>query len=168
MFFGLFKKKEPPILKPEMLEPINAPISTAEAKKVYKDWMLKIGYLDRQEVGDHVRYFADDMKGREEDLKEELNRAKEDAAFEVNELKEYLAKSKKDIAESADPAEKKKIKKDIESMKEEIKIASQACVIEQACVREIEAIQNFKADKREFLVNYINDQVHGRDWRSKL
>jgi len=43
MFSNWFKKKEPPILKPEMLEPIDAPISTADAKRLFKEWMVRIG-----------------------------------------------------------------------------------------------------------------------------
>jgi len=45
-----------PILTKGMFTASDAKISFAEAKRLFQKYMLQIGYLDKQEVGDHVGY----------------------------------------------------------------------------------------------------------------
>jgi hypothetical protein len=167
MFFDLFKKKEPPILKAEMLEPVNAPIATAEAKRIFKEWMLRIGHLsnkdklDKMELADSVSYFVEEMKQHEQALKDDLADAKAQTAEEIKELKAELRELKKALVKCADQAEKQTLETEIAETEKDIQIAAQNVPVE------VELLEKFKADKRMFLVDYINTQVHGGDWRSK-
>ena len=162
MFFGLFGKKEPPILRAGMLEPVDAAISTTQAKRIFREWMLKIGHLDKQEVGDHVGYFADAMKDHEECLKMESDHEKEMTKEEISEEKEYLKDAKRDLAKCKNESQKAELQSDIDASEQEIARLTK-CLADHNKPLDI-----LKKDKRDFLVNYINDQVHGSDWRSKV
>jgi len=173
MFFDLFKRKEIPILKPEMLTPVDAPISTADAKRLFKAWMLKIGRLDKQEIPDHVKYFADAMKDEEQGLKEFLDDEKRqvDEAIEERktEFQDELNDLKEQLSESTDEDEKKALKLEIEDAKKEIRFVKETVTAEfRYFEKTSNALSDFKKDKRAFLVDYINSQVHGQDWRNKL
>jgi hypothetical protein len=74
-----------PVLKPSMLEPIDTAISTAMAKKLYRQIMLKIGYLDQQEVGSHVEFLVDEIKEEEQSLKAFHAEAVANAAADIAE-----------------------------------------------------------------------------------
>lgn len=162
MFFGLFGKKEPPILRAGMLEPVDALISTAEAKRIFKEWMLKIGHLDRQEVGDHVGYFADAIKDHEEYLKMESDHEKDITKEEIPEEKEYLKEAKRDLSKCKDDSQRAELQSDVSACEETIERHT-AQLADHG-----KPLNDFKKDKREFLVSYINDQVHGSDWRTKV
>lgn len=142
------------VLKPEMLEPADAPITTANAKKLFKQWMLLIAYLDKQEVGDHVRYFADDMKEEESQLKSALKDAKEQFKDQIADSKSEVAELRKDI---------KKAKPDeIEELEEALAEAEEVARYIKLDIEAAEKqLANFQEDKRAFLVQYINQQVHG-------
>lgn len=167
MFFDLFKKKEPPILKPEMLQPVDAPISTLEAKKIFKEWMVKIGHLsnkdklDKMELSDHVEYFVEEMKQHEEALKFDIDDEKESVAESIKEEKEEIHNLKKDLSKCKDPGEREAIEAQIAQCERAI-----ANYQESLAVR-VKGLADFKADRRSFLVEYINTQVHGPEWRRK-
>jgi septal ring factor EnvC (AmiA/AmiB activator) len=167
MFFDLFKKKEPPILKPEMLQPADAPISTADAKRILKEWMVKIGHLsnkdklDKMELTDHVGYFVEEMKQHEESLKFDIDDEKESVAESIKEEKEEIRDLRKELAKCNDPAEKGNIEAQIADC--ERSIAS----YQESLAERVKALADFKADRRAFLVEYINTQVHGPEWRKK-
>jgi len=168
MFFDIFKKKEPLVLKPEMLQPVDAAISTAEAKRIFKEWMLKIGYLsnkdklEKMELADHLGYFVEEMNQQEESLKFEIDDEKESVAESIKEEKADIRDLKKDLAECKDPTER-------ESIEAQIAGCERAIADYQESVAErVKALADFKADKRAFLIEYINTQVHGPEWRKKL
>jgi len=167
MFFDLFKKKEPPILKPEMLQPVDAPISTAEAKRIFKEWMVKIGHLsnkdklDKMELSDHVGYFVEDMKQHEEALKFDIDDEKESVAESIKEEKEEIRVLKKELAKCKDQAERENIEGQVAHCERAI------ANYQESLAMRVKELADFKADRRAFLVEYINTQVHGPEWRTK-
>jgi hypothetical protein len=167
MFFDLFKKKEPLILKPEMLQPVDAPISTAEAKKIFTEWMVKIGHLsnkdklDKMELSDHVGYFVEEMKQHEESLKFDIDDEKESVAESIKEEKEEIRDLKKDLAKCQDPAERGNIEAQIAHCERAI------ANYQESLAKRVKELADFKTDRRAFLVEYINTQVHGPEWRKK-
>jgi chromosome segregation ATPase len=167
MFFDLFKKKEPPILKPEMLQPVDAPISTAEAKRIFKDWMVKIGHfsnkdkLDKMELSEHVGYFVEEMKQHEEALKFDIDDEKESVAESIREEKEEIRDLKKELAKCKDQTERENIDEQIAHCERAITNYQESLAVR------VKELADFKADRRPFLVDYINTQVHGPEWRTK-
>jgi ribosomal protein L29 len=167
MFFDLLKKKEPPILKPEMLQPVDARISTAEAKRLFKEWMVKIGYLsnkdklDKMELTNHVGYFVEEMKQYEEALKFDIDDEKESAAESIKEEKEEIRGLKKELAKCRGQAEMDNIREQISHCDRAIENYKESLAVR------VKELADFKVDKRAFLVDYINTQVHGPEWRTK-
>ena len=162
MFFDLFKKKEPLILRSDMLQPIDNKITTTEAKRIFKEWMLKIGRLDKQEVTDHVGFFSEAIKDQEECLKMEADHEKEQTKELIAEEKEYLKDAKRELATCKDESKKAELQSDVDASEQEIARLTK-CLADYN-----KPLDDFKKDKRDFLVNYVNDQVHGSDWRSKV
>lgn len=156
------KKKTYPVLASEMLQPVENKIGTTEAKRIYREWMLKIGYLDKQEVGDHVGYLADDIRSTEEYLKEEVERWKAESKDEAAELKQEIKELKARIKACKDSTEKTTLEEELADAQEDLASSNESFLIEAQ-----QALAAFKADKREFLIDYINSQVHGRDWETR-
>lgn len=170
MVFDWFKRKTPPaplVLRPEMIKPVGEPLSTAQAKSTYRAWMLMIGHLsektreDKTVLAYAVESFAEDMKLHLDELKTNLSDARADRKDEVKELKAHLLELKKELAQCADPTEQKALARAINVTEKDIQTAPQGGEQEAA------EIEQFKADKRAFLVDYINTEVHGPDWRTK-
>lgn len=152
------KPKTYPVLRADMLQPVDNKITTQEAKRIFKEWMLKIGYLDKQEVGDHVGYFADEMREHEQGLREDVQQAKADLAEEIKLVKEDI-KGLKAQLKSCKPEEKPGLEAELEdSEKELLELTSKPY---EDLVRAEKALEDFKADMRDMLVKYINQQVHG-------
>ena len=154
--FELFKKKYP-ILTVSTITTANQPITTIDALKIFIEHMLNIGYLDKDELSEHLGYLSDAIKRHEQHLKDEVADTKE----EIHEAKTELANLKKKLLTCSDD-EKEDVEGGIELLEGELVIA--AVDIEKAS----SALVEFNRDKRAFLVDYINTQVHGDDWKSKL
>lgn len=139
----------------EMTGPADKPISTSRAVQVYKKYMLKVGYLDKSDIADFARSLKEDIVEREEELKFEVKNAKElvaEAKAEVKSLKKQLSKCKDDD--------------DREYAREELDTATAELEEETTTYEKYTAeLTHFKKDKREFLLNYINSEIHGDDWR---
>jgi Skp family chaperone for outer membrane proteins len=114
------------------------------------------------ELADHVGYFVEEMKQHEQALKDDLADAKSQMAEEIKDLKVDLKDQKKALAKATADTERQSIERDIAEIEKEIQLAV------ENVPNEVELLERFKADKREFLVDYINTQVHGGDWRTKL
>ncbi|MFZ6006862.1 MAG: hypothetical protein ACOYU2_04300 [Nitrospirota bacterium] len=171
IFDFLFGKSEPkekimPVLKPENLQPADAPISTTEAKRIFREWMLKIGYLDKEEVADHVKYFADEIKEQDENFKIYIDEEKDDIEGSIDEEKAEIKSLKEELKGCKDPQEKEEILDAIKDCEANIADYKADLADRIAALKEKQAA--FKADKREFLINYINTQVHGPDWKETL
>ena len=152
MIFGLFKKKYP-ILTPENIEPVDAPISTAEAKRIFKAFMSQIGYLERGELAEHAGYLADDIKEMTEAYREDLA----DLKSQIPELKAEIKKLNQELTNCAGN-EQKDIEKEINWTKE----ALDQLLMDIEDTKREQA--EFKRDKRSFLIRYINDQTQDDDW----
>ena len=154
--FGLFNKKYP-ILTVSMITPADQPITTTDAKMIFKQHMLDIGYLEKDELNEHAGYLSDEIKRHEQYLKDEVTNTKD----EIREAKAELANLKKKLTTCSE-GEKKDIEGGIDLLGGELVIA--AVDIEQATNN----LAEFKKDKCAFLVAYINMQIHGDDWESTL
>lgn len=154
--FGLFKKRYP-VLTLEMFSPSDKPISTADAKRLFKQYMKDIGFLAREELSDHAGYLADEIKQDEEYLKGEWLEKKNEVSRITTRIKEL----KKKIPGCTDPTKKELIEGEIEDLKEELEFATKD--LEKAA----QEYTTLKNDKRAYLVDYINRQVHGPDWESQ-
>lgn len=154
------EKKTFPVLTSEMLQPVDQPITTALAKQLFKEWMLKIGYLDKQEVSLHVGYFADEMRSYEENLKEELSEGKKNLAFETKESQEEIKRIKKALVNCKDDVKKAGLEDELADAEDELRLYAMGP--EGDIVKAQDLLDAFKADKRAFLIEYVNGQVHGQ------
>lgn len=160
LLFGS-KPKAFPVLRGDMLQPVNNPITTVEAKRIFKEWMLKIGYLDKQEVGDHVGYFADEMRNHEQNLKEELAQAKDECAQELRGTKDEIKELKAELKICKNLEERAKLEADLADFEKEL-AEHTAQPFYYFFTKAESALANFKADKRAFLVEYINQQTQSK------
>ena len=154
--FGLFKKKYP-ILTVSMITSADQPITTTDAIMIYVQHMLDIGYLEKDKLSEHVGGLSNEIKRHGQCLKDAIVETKE----EIQEAETELANLKKKLA-TCSSEERKDIEDGIILLEGELVIA--AVDIEKATNN----LAEFKKDKRAFLVDYINTQVHGDDWISKL
>lgn len=146
-----------PILTAAMFTPSDAKISFAEAKKLFRKYMLQIGYLDKQEVGDHVGYFADEMRQNEQYLKDELASKKADdfTNSEVAEYRRVIKALRRDIEKCTDAVEKASLESQVAKSEAELRDMVRYVVQAEADLRA------FQEDKRAFLIEYINRQIQG-------
>ncbi len=152
--FALFRKKYP-IYTIRMIAPAGEPITTADAKTLFKQHMLEIGYLDKDQLSEHVGYLTAELKRQECCLKDEINNTKE----EIQEAKGELADLQNKLV-SCSTDEKEEIVGGIELLAGELAIATEE--LEQYASR----LAEFNKDKRAFLVDYMNTLLHGDDGMS--
>ena len=164
MFEWLFggktqEKNTYPVLTSEHLQPVDQPITTVMAKQLFKDWMLKIGYLDKQEVGAHVGYLAEEIRTREDSLKEDLQIAKQTMTEQTQHFKDEIKRIKKELASCKDDEKKAELEDALADAEDELEF--QTTDGKNDIAEAQQHLDAFKADKREFLINYVNAQVHG-------
>lgn len=141
-----------PVMTLDNITPNGQAITSAQAVKVFRLYMLAVGYLDKQELPDWARYFAEDMKrhGRElaGDVVEEKRKFKEYSeligAPEIRALKRQIPKTNDNVKRDA-------IELEIAGYQSEIDEEEKYLRKAQA------ALQAFRADKRQFVVDYINN-----------
>jgi hypothetical protein len=143
--FRFFRKKRP-TLKPEMIEPADVPISTTEAKRIYRDYLKAYDRdLDARGRAEAVQQFAYLMKEREEEYTLAIANKKEGIKDTLSDIKELKARLKKAPGD------------DREDIEGEIEYLEELLISPEKNVAECESIlAEFKADKRAFLVEYIN------------
>lgn len=146
--FGLFKKKEFPLLTSDMLEPIDKDVTTQEAKSVFKQYLLQVNFCDKSEASDMVRDFADEMKDHLNMLKEDLGDLKNDLKDEKNNIKVLKSKFLKSDGDEAD-----EISEEIEMSQEDILSFEEDIMSHQS------EIDDFKKDKRAFLIESVNNYL---------
>ena len=155
--FGFFKKNSAPIIEekelypvltPDMIKPIDEPIDTISAKKIYRSYMSQIDYCDKSELSENVKYFALEIKQETEFLKEEIYEKKD----EIKDLKEQI-KSLKSKIKLQNIEEKEETVDSIFDIQEDVEYLHE----------ELDSINKkynlFKKDKRNFLVKYINKEI---------
>ncbi len=157
MIFGLFKKAPPPPpqkprpLTTDMIQPVGQPLTLTDAKAVFRAYTLQVGVLEKDEVALHVGYMVDEIKSHEESLKEDAQQFKEamrEAADEVKEAKRELAKAKSEQEKADSQSDLEEAEFNLQAAKQDFEEAAQA-------------LAAFKADKREFLIEYVNQQFQG-------
>lgn len=116
------KPKSYPLMTMDMIGSNGQPITTAQAIKLFKLFMLRSGYLQKNEITEHAEYFAEEIRSQTDALAEDLAAAR--AA--------------------------------LKTCSEEDKISCQDAV-ESARFD----LADFKADKRQFLIKYVNQQTQG-------
>jgi actin-related protein len=143
------------VMTPEMITPLDKPISTSRAALIYKKYMLKVGYMDKSDVSDFVRSLKEDMAEREEELKYEIKTAKE----QVAEAKSEVKIAKKKLSKCKDDDEREYAQEELATATVELEEEISGYEIFTA------ELALFKKDKRDFLLNYINCELHGDDWQ---
>ncbi len=130
----------------EMIQSNGGSITSTQAVKLFKEFALKSGYLGKDELVEHASYFSDEMKEHGQYLEE-------DAVGDIATLREQLKDLKARRKGETDQDTKDQLDEEIDSVKdsldEEIKFRQPA----------IEALAAFKADKRQFLIEYMNRQT---------
>lgn len=134
------KAKTYPLLTSAMFS-ADGTISTTDAKRLFKKYMLDIGYLEKDEATEHAEYFADAMKEQLTALQDDINDAKEALAEAKKEANDFEGLTKEEVIQA-----KADIPQFIEWEQGELTKAQAA-------------LDKFKADKREFLIEYINRQT---------
>lgn len=146
-----------PLMTFDNIIPNGKAITSAQAVKIFRLYMLAVGYLDKQELPDWARSFSEDMKRHGESLgynvlheKQQLNAGEAlECTLEIRALKRRLAKIKT-------PSKRAEIASEIEE-------AEIAYYEEAKYLREAEqALKDFRADKRQFTVDYINNITQRR------
>ncbi len=135
----------------------KADITTSrKAIAFYKKYMLDIGYLQKNEIDDFVTSLKEEFKNHEQEIKEELSWAKDTLAEDRAEFKT----TKKRFSRCKDPADRDHLSYALASAEEE----------HDSSAREFEKIaselKKFKTDRTLFLINYINNEIHGPGWDS--
>lgn len=144
-----------PEMTMEMIDSGGKPINTATAVKLFKEFMLKVGYLDKSELTEHAEYFATEMKEHGTALTEDVTHEKEQLNEAIADIKSNISLLKKQMAASSDPARREVFGDEITDLQDDLEGASQED-LEYAQA----AHAAFKADKRAFLVSYVNQQIH--------
>jgi len=148
--FGLFKKKKTyTLLKPDMIQPVDAEISTVDAKKIYRMHMQSIEFYDREDLSEAVRSFAEEINEEEEIHKDSVQFQKD----EINSLQSELKALRVKLAACQNSEESKDLQEEIEGIEEDIENSKKELESEK------KELAKFKSDKRLFLVKYINDEI---------
>jgi chromosome segregation ATPase len=152
--FGLFnKKKSYPQMTYEMITP-DQPINSSDAKRLYKDFMFQIGRLDKDELSMHAEYLSDEIKETTENYKIDISEFQD----EIKDLKSEINELKNKLKSCPSNDEKETIQDEIGYIEEDIRYN------EDEILKIKNEFSDFKADKRKFLINYINSELgHNND-----
>lgn len=160
--FSFGEKKAYPMIHIHHIVPVDKPVTTPDAKRVYKQWMVKIGFYptrtsdDRRELADAVAYLGEVIHERESELKGDYEVAKEDQRYFIDELKAELRYLRKELSTCKDSSKMYEINSDIAEC--ETELAKRTAKVETAYRR----YADFKANKRAYLIDYINAEVRSR------
>lgn len=150
-FHTLFRKPENSKFQLMTMETIDSdgkPVSTATAIKLYKEFMLAIGYLEKDELSHHAEYFADAIK-------EQLECLTEDAKGDLIGIKERIKDAKERLKGALTASQKEEIIEEIKSHEDDLNFEVQDLNDRKA------ELAAFKLDKRIFLIDYVNQETQG-------
>jgi hypothetical protein len=147
-----------PYITEDMITPVGKPLGMRRAVSIYSKHMLAIGYLEKSEVSDFAASLKEEIAEQGEFLKEEVRAAKEALAEAKAEAGPEIKRIKKLRAKSRDADEKADYLQELAEVEEEIASAQRDLAVA------VDELSRFKKDKRRFLINYINSEVHGPDW----
>lgn len=143
------------VMTQDMITPADKPISINRAVQVYKKYMLQVGYLEKSDLPDFVRSLKEEMVAREEELKYEITNAKE----QVKEAKAEVKSLKKQLSRCKDDDDREYAQEELDTALDEL---NQEIVGYEKLMTELTL---FKKDKRMFLLNFINSEIHGDEWQ---
>jgi septal ring factor EnvC (AmiA/AmiB activator) len=153
--FGFFKKKFS-VLSAESIRPVSVHLSASDATAFYKLYMVQVGFVDKDEIGEHARSLAHEMRQHEAFLKSDIA----DFKNEIKEAKRQIATFRKAQLKAASPTEQQSLASDILDCEADIANA-------EVKLAEFEAdLNKFRENKRTYLHDYINKQIHGHDWEA--
>lgn len=156
MIFGLFKRRAPPVITREHFQPLDNKITTAEAKKLFRAVLKEHGICqDRQDLSLAVQMFADDMREEGEGLKDDVAGYRED----LREYKRHRKELQRKLKTATDDKSREDIEYELESLDEDIADAESELAEFQ------DKLKTFRSDKRDFLVEALNVQMHGPEIR---
>ena len=133
-----------------MITPLGQPISTTDAKRIFKAFMKETGYLDKDELSLHADYLSDEIR----DHADYLKGCAQDANQDVSEAKKQL-KALRNKIKSVSNDSKQDIENEIENIEDDL------VIFEEDKKNASEELSEFKKDKRLFLIEYVNRQVGG-------
>ena len=128
-------------------------MSTADAKKIFRQFMLQTNFLAKEEIADHTRWFVEELREHEAFLKEELGRVRDDFGPCIEDTNVDIQDLQRDLRKETDPVARAELQAELEDAKRELVEQSQF-------VKKVEEeYRALKDDKRAFLVDYINRQT---------
>lgn len=155
--FGFLKKKFP-ILSAESIRPVSVHLSASDATAFYKLYMVQVGFVDKDEIGEHARSLAHEMRQYEAFLKSDIA----DFKNEIKEAKRQIATFRKAQLKAVSPVELQGFASEIMDCEADISNA-------EVKLAEFEAdLNKFREDKRAYLHDYINKEIHGHYWKAGL
>lgn len=150
-----------PLLRTEMIVPPEEPVSTRDAVKIYRQHMLDTGYLEKRDLSDLAARFLDEIKEREQLLKDEVAWAK-DTHRDAKKQAKAEGKRIKGLMRGSDRDDRQEYRRDLECLQVEIEDAAR--VLEE----HLQSFKTFQKDKRDFVIEYVNEEIHGSGWRELL
>lgn len=158
MIFGLFGRKQLPLIRDEDIRPVDQPISTKDAKRLFREVLTQLSgrlKLDRQDVSLYAEGFADDMRAHGEDLADEIK----DETKGITALEQELNSKRKNLENASGSDERDQLLEEISDLEDDLKG-------QQEYLDEITAdLNKFKKDKRHFLREQLNELIQQHNER---
>lgn len=141
-----------PIITEAMFDPPDQPITTVKAKQLYRKVLKEVNHGDAEDIALCVDSFAEEMKYETELLAGQIK----DTQDEIKPLKNTIAALQKNLKTCTDEYDEEDIKSKIEEAKDEIEVYTAQLKEEQA------ELTSFKEDKKKFLIDSLNAELHER------
>ena len=148
------QKRQYELMTESSIVPHGQALTSAQAAKIFKLFMIGIGYLEKQELADHTRYFKEDMKRFGDDLSDAVVHEKQNLyGGEASDCKNDIRKLNRQLEKERSEVKSKAIEKEISELQTEL-------YEEEHYLRQAEAaLQEFRVDKRKFTIEYINNKT---------
>nr|WP_315479671.1 hypothetical protein [uncultured Rhodoferax sp.] len=149
-------KRKYPRLTTDMIETGGKAVTAATAVTLYKEYMLKVGYLEKIELKYYANQFKEAMNHHAENLRDEVEFEKTSASENAHQNKQEIRRAQFDLAQAKTDTERVAAAEWLAILEEtQEEMDSQDADIAKAQ----EAKNEFRADKRQFLIDYVNRQV---------
>jgi hypothetical protein len=147
--------KSYPVFETRTFQPIDQPMSAVQAKRLLRELLRDSGCFDRLDLQMLVELFAVDLQERGRSLREEL-------ALLKSEIRDKLAANQEDAENLADAIPDAQSEDEVAAIKEQIALTKLRSISAKRRIAETaEELDAFKRDKRQFLVDQLNNLFHG-------
>ena len=144
-----------PVFKTGMFQPIDQPMSMAQAKRLYRELLRDSGRFDNLDVLMQFESFSIDLREHGRALREEL-------ALLRSEIRDKLQMNTDDAENLTDALEDAQSDEEIAAIQEQIALTKLRSITARRKLAEAAAeLDAFRRDKRQFLVNHLNGLFHG-------